>query len=147
MPENQEQVFASVGGESVRAPVIAEHVVQTGVSEHEAERDREPTFVTAGIVIASGEPQRDLDVGADTPREPATEDKEAGTGRALRVPPTFDLPPDLVQVETTGPGSVQQGQANPAPAAEERVESRTRRPRPPDEQVPTEPLVQVETRH
>ena len=144
MPENQEQVFASVGGESARAPVVAEHVVQTGVSEHEAERDREPTFVTAGIAIASGEAQRELDVGADTPREAATE--EAGTDRASRVPPTFDLPPDLVQVETS-PGRLQQGQANPAPAAEERVESRTRRPRPPEEQVPTEPLVQVETRH
>lgn len=145
MPVHQ-QVFDSMGAESVREPLIAEHVVQTSVREHGTERDGEPTFAAATIDIASGDSQRGPDVAGDAAREPAPQDKEARADRASRVPPSFQLPPDLVQVETS-PDRAQQGQAEPAAAAEEGFESRARRPRPPEEQVPSEPLVQVETRH
>jgi hypothetical protein len=61
-------------------------------------------------------------------------------------PQTFALPPDLVQIETS-PDKVQQVQANPVPATEAAAAPRQRRPRPSDEALPSEPLVQVETRH
>ena len=57
---------------------------------------------------------------------------------------TFVLPPDLVQIETS-PDKVQQVQANAVPATEAAA-PRPRRPRPSDEPLPSEPLVQVETR-
>ena len=78
-------------------------------------------------------------------RGPAPADQEMQAVRATGIPPTFQLPPDLVQVETS-PGKIQQIRDNPPPEAEERFEGRARRPRPPDEPLPSEPLVQVETR-
>jgi hypothetical protein len=60
-------------------------------------------------------------------------------------PQTFALPPDLVQIETS-PDRVQQVQANAVPATEAAA-PKPRRPRPSDEPLPSEPLVQVETRH
>ena len=60
-------------------------------------------------------------------------------------PQTFALPPDLVQIETS-PDKAQQVQANAVPATEAAA-PRPRRPRPSDEPLPSEPLVQVETRH
>ena len=149
-PENQEQekpeqVFESMGGESVRETVIAEHVVQTSLGEHSPERDRQTTFVTATIDVASGEAQGEAHAAAGERYEPASQDTEARADGASRVGPSFELPPDLVQVETS-PGRAQQAQDNLGPGPE-RFESRARRPRPPEEQVPNEPLVQVETRH
>jgi hypothetical protein len=138
-PDNREHVFESTGGESVREPVIAEHLVQSGVREPQTERDREPAFVAATINIASSVAQAEPDVAPVALRE--TGQQEAPASRV----PHFELPPDLVQVETS-PGRAQQAQADPT-SAEERFEGRGRRTTPPEEPVPSEPLVQVETRH
>jgi ribonuclease E len=148
--ENREQVFEGIGGESVREPVIAEHVVQTSLrehrpEEHRPEQDRESTFVTAVIDAVSSEAQREPQAAAGE-RYAAPQDKEARADEGSRGVPSFELPPDLVQVETS-PGRAEQAQDNLVAAAEERFEGRARRLRPPEEQVPSEPLVQVETRH
>lgn len=142
LPESQGQSFEGTGGESVREPVIAEHVVQTNVREHEPEWDRDTTFVTATIDVASGDAQKETDVAA-AQYETGAQDEEPRTDRMSRGMPNFELPSDLVQVET----SPDRAQDIPSPAPEPRFESRPRRPRAPEEQVPTEALVQVETRH
>jgi hypothetical protein len=61
-------------------------------------------------------------------------------------PTSFELPPDLIQVETTRE-KIGQIPDNQAPQMGERLGERPRRPRAPEEPAPNEPLVQVETRH
>jgi ribonuclease E len=142
LPESQDQSLEGTGGESVREPVIVEHVVQTNVREHKPEWDRDTTFVTATIDVALGEAQKETDVAAAR-YETGAQDEEPRTDPVSRVMRNFDLPSDLVQVETTP----DRAQDIPSPAPEPRFESRPRRPRASEEQVPAEPLVQVETRH
>lgn len=144
IPESQEPAFENVGGESAHESVIAEHVVQAALREHRPEHDRETTLVTPTIDIASGQPQGEHDAAAAAPREAAP--REAPPDRVSHVVTTFELPPDLVQVETS-PGRTQDVQDDPARGAAGRVENRAPRPRPPEEQIASEPLVQVETRH
>ncbi len=111
IPESQEPAFENVGGESARESVIAEHVVQAALREHRPEHDRETTLVTPTIDIASGQPQGEHDAAAAAPREAAP--REAPPDRVSHVVTTFELPPDLVQVETS-PGRTQDAQDDPA---------------------------------
>ena len=142
MPET-ERMFESMGGESVREPAVAEHVVKSDAHEQWTEVT---TFVADTIEIPPVERQREPHIEAVVPRESPQQDGEASTDRALRVAPSFALPSDLVQVETS-PERAQQVQTDTASGGEERSESRGRRHRPAEEPVPSEPLVQVETRH
>jgi hypothetical protein len=77
-------------------------------------------------------------------REEVQQDNEAQTRPERRLAQPFELPPELIQVETS-PEKVHQD--NPAPEPGERFEGRPRRPRATEEPMPNEPLVQVETRH
>jgi len=142
VPET-EPVFESMGNESVREPAVAEHVVKSDAGEQWTDVT---TFVADTIEIPPVERQREPQVEAVVPRESPRQEGEASTDRALRVTPTFALPSDLVQVETS-PERAQQVQADTMSGGEERSESRGRRQRPPEEPAPSEPLVQVETRH
>jgi ribonuclease E len=142
VPETAE-VFESVGNESLREPAVAEHVVKSDAREQWTEVT---TFAADTIEIPPAERQREPHVEAVVPRESPRPEGEASTDRALRAAPSFALPSDLVQVETS-PERAQQVQADTMSGGEERSESRGRRQRPPEEPVPSEPLVQVETRH
>jgi ribonuclease E len=70
--------------------------------------------------------------------------EESAPGRAAAAAPSFSLPPDMVQIETSrerGPESVSLAQEPAQPR-------RPRRPRPePGAPAESEPLVQIETRH
>ena len=142
--QREEPVLETMDGESAREPTITDHVERTSMRDHETEGDREAVLVAAAIGIVADD--RRMEPMVMTPGEAVPDDKEARSDRAARIPPTFELPADLVQVETS-PGKVQHIQDNPPPAAEERFESRARRARPPEEPLPSEALVQVETRH
>ncbi len=139
---HQERVVETADGEPASEPAITDHVEQTSVRDYGREGNRGAVLVAAAIEI---DRRMEPVVMAPPEREVVPEGKEAPSDRAARIPPTFELPADLVQVETS-PGKVQQIQDNPPPAAEERFESRARRPRPPEEPLASEPLVQVETR-
>ncbi len=142
---HQERVVETVDGEPAPEPAITDHVEQTSVRDYGREGDRGAVLVAAAIEIVADDRRMEPVVMAPPEREAVPEDKETLSDRAARIPPAFELPADLVQVETS-PGKVQQIQDNPPPAAEERFESRARRPRSPEEPPPSEQLVQVETR-
>jgi len=150
--EPSESQVAAV--ESVEALAVAEAAVPEHVPQHVAE-ERLPEAVVAQAV---SEPVWSEPAPAPAPVEtvsrPAEPAAQPDTHRHEQVPTpyqappppqTFALPPDLVQIETS-PDKVQQVQAN-AVSATEAAAPRLRRPRPSDEPLPSEPLVQVETRH
>jgi hypothetical protein len=143
VPEIQEQAFAAEIDESARQPAIREHVVQADVHEEARVRDKEPESGTTAIEISSGASRSEPDF-ATAEREPAVEETLAE--RTAPLPPSFKLPPDLVQVETSA-DRVQRAQNDTNADNEGRIEGRPRRPKPTEEQLPSEPLVQVETRH
>jgi hypothetical protein len=59
---------------------------------------------------------------------------------------TFELPSDLVQIETS-PDKVESVEADSTAGPEEKLAGRPRRTRVAADPMPSEPLVQVETRH
>ena len=142
--ERQERVLEARDSESGLEPPMIDDVSRTSARDHVIEGERGTVLVAPPIGIAIGERRMEPVVVAPE-RGPAPADQEMQAVRATGIPPTFQLPPDLVQVETS-PGKIQQIRDNPPPEAEERFEGRARRPRPPDEPLPSEPLVQVETR-
>ena len=132
-------------------PAVIEHVRQHLVEERSPEPVvaqsvsepvwSEPAPAPAPVEIVSRSAEPEPVVQHETHHfEPAQ--------TSYQAPPssqTFALPPDLVQIETS-PDKVQQVQAG-AVATTETGAPRPRRPRPSDEPLPSEPLVQVETRH
>ena len=143
---------APAGNEELaRGPVIEEHPAHVDTQPETSERDREPVVGSIQPEISSGirrsEPeqaQSDLSVAK---HEPVIHEIETVAELPTRVSPRFELPPDLVQVETSAERA-QQVQNDPGAAeGEGRIQGRARRTRPPEEQPPSEPLVQVETRH
>ena len=126
--------------EYVRQHVIEERSPEPVVAQSLSEPVwSEPAPAPARVATVSHRPEE------VAPHEPHHDEP---TARSYEAPPpaqTFALPPDLVQIETS-PDKVQQVQASAVPAAEAAA-SRPRRPRPSDEPLPSEPLVQVETRH
>lgn len=74
--------------------------------------------------------------------EPAHHVPQVDISRAAATIPSFELPPDLIQVETAPGKAGQRMEAEPAQSGE-----RPRRPRAPEEPISSEPLVQIETRH
>jgi len=137
----EERGLEGTDSESARTPVST----ATVEGEQKIETPRE-TVLVAGPIGMPIEPRHIDDVMVAPERESAFTHSEAPSARAPRMLPTFELPVDLVQVETS-PAKVQQIQDNPSQEGDERLENRGRRPRPPEEPLPSEPLVQVETRH
>ena len=84
---------------------------------------------------------------APAPLEPAHHVAQVDISPVAPPIPTFEQPPDMIQVETA-PGKADQAMEAERPAGLTELGERPRRPRPPeDEPIPTEPLVQIETRH
>jgi len=78
--------------------------------------------------------------------EPAHHVPQVDISRAAATIPSFELPPDLIQVETA-PGKAGQTMEAEPPAELTQPGERPRRPRAPEEPISSEPLVQIETRH
>ena len=140
VPEREERAPKAVDAEPPREPGLAEHPQHRAIPE----RAIESVAVRAPIEIAMEDKR--VEPVAAVQRGSMVEDKDAQSVHTTRITPPFVLPADLVQVETS-PAKVQQIPADQPPEGEQRIESRGRRPRPPDEPLPSEPLVQVETRH
>jgi len=80
---------------------------------------------------------------APAPLEPAHHVAQVDISPVAPPIPTFELPPDMIQVETA-PGKADQAMEAERPAGLTELGERPRRPRPPeDEPIPTEPLVQI----
>ena len=132
-PAAIEHVRQHVVEERSPEPVVAQSVSEPVWSE--------PAPAPAAVEVVSRSAEPEPVVQHETHHyEPAQ--------TSYQAPPsaqTFALPPDLVQIETS-PDKVQQVAAS-AVATTETGAPRPRRPRPSDEPLPSEPLVQVETRH
>jgi ribonuclease E len=123
-------------------PVWAEALAPT-VSEHAIEPVMVPVtpIREAPTEVVSEAPQETVRVHL----EPARHVAEVDISPAAPPLPSFELPPDLIQVETA-PGKAGQTVEAEPPAGLMQLGERPRRPRPPEEPIPSEPLVQVETR-
>jgi hypothetical protein len=140
--DRQAHVLDAIENGSTHEPVMAEQLPPTGERDHEVKADRETVLVATPIGIAMDDTRRQV----LPEREAISEETETQSAKAMRTVPTFELPSDLIQVETS-PGKRQPIQDNSPPEAAERFEGRARRPRPLEEPPTSEPLVQVETRH
>ncbi len=140
-----QQLPEAVGIGYAAEPVMAEAPAQAAMPERATEPDTVRVAVAPPMEIASDRSQ----THPETPsaqREAAPRDEELWRYRAPKPAQGFELPPDLVQVETSRE-KVEQIPDNQVPPLGERLSERSRRPRPAEEPVPSEPLVQVETRH
>src|SRR5262249_23839574 len=117
------------------APPIQEHALEPAMVPVTPMRESSTEIVS--------EPPREI---VPVHPEPARRVAEFDVSPAAPTLPRFELPPDLVQGETAPGKAGQTSEAEP-PAASTPLGERPRRPRPPEESIPSEPLVQIETRH
>jgi ribonuclease E len=102
-------------------------------------REPMPLAAAPAPIVPSPVPVEPQALGAEIAQPPALAE-EVAVYRARPAVQSFDLPPDLVQVETVAP-------AAPLPEpSDEGLPRRPRRPRPEAEAAVSEPLVQIETR-
>jgi ribonuclease E len=146
-PRREDRVVEPAALSSALEAASTEEMAQAEVSGRAATPDNGRVIVAAAIEIATD--NRRLAPVVST-EEAAPQDSEVQTYSTRGVGHPFELPPDLVQVETslvqveTSPEKARQIEGHPG---DERFEGRPRRPRPTEESLPNEPLVQVETRH
>ncbi|HTS51995.1 MAG TPA: Rne/Rng family ribonuclease, partial [Burkholderiales bacterium] len=124
-------------------PVAPQAATASAMPERSIEPDTVRVTVARPMEIAADRSQTDPDMPSP-PRETVPQEEELQTPRAPKL--SFQLPPELIQVETS-PEKAQQLPHNPTAALVERLGGRPRRPTQPEEPVQSEPLVQVETRH
>ena len=109
--------------------------------------------VEAATVLVTPAREASIEIVSEVAREtapvhlePVHHAAQVDISPAAAPMPSFELPPDLVQVETA-PGRAAQGVEAEQAAGVTQIDERPRRPRPPEEPVASEPLVQIETRH
>ena len=119
----------------VPAPHVQEHAIEAAMVSVAPTRE-------VSTVIVSEAPREAVPVHL----EPEQRVAEVDISPAAPTMPSFELPPDLIQVETA-PGKADQGAEAEPPAELTQLRERPRRPRAPDEPIASEPLVQIETRH
>jgi ribonuclease E len=141
----REQLPEVVGAAPAAEPAVAEAPAQAAMRERATEPDTVRVTVAPPMEIASDRSLADPATLA-AQRETAPQDEEMRSYRAPKLTQGFELPPDLIQVETSPEkvGQIPDKQVSPMG---ERLGERPRRPKQPEEPVPSEPLVQVETRH
>ena len=144
VPQHTSPQREVVGVELAVEPVLAEAPAAAATPERLTEPETVRVTAAAAIEIASERSRTDP---VPSPQPEATpRDEEMRNYPAPQLAQSYQLPSDLIQVETS-PEKVEQIADNQATAPGERLSERPRRPRPPDEPASSEPLVQVETRH
>ena len=119
----------------VPAPHVQEHAIEAALVPVAPFRE-----AATGIVLEA--PREAVPVRV----EPEHLLAEVDISPAAPPLPSFELPPELIQVETAPGKAGQTLEAEPT-AGLTQLGERPRRPRPPEEPIPSEPLVQIETRH
>jgi ribonuclease E len=142
-PQHQDGVVEAVAADAAVESGSGKDATQAGVSELGTAPDSGHVVIATAMEFASDNRGLARTVSTEK-REEVQQDNETQTHPERRLAQAFELPPELIQVETS-PEKVHQD--NPAPEPGERFEDRPRRPRPAEEPMPNEPLVQVETRH
>ncbi|HXX09963.1 MAG TPA: Rne/Rng family ribonuclease [Burkholderiales bacterium] len=136
IPGQQEMPVIETVSVDVPAPPMREHAVEAAFVPA-------TPALEAPVEIVSEAPR----YTAPAPLEPTHHVAQVEISTAAAPIPTFELPPDMIQVETA-PGKADQAMEAERPAELTQPGERPRRPRPPEEEpIPTEPLVQIETRH
>src|SRR5262249_18294069 len=130
--------------ERASEPAIVEH----GRSRVSEERSPEPVMAQQAwpehIPVSPPPPAESALSTIESARDRPATDAPAPVHHAPSPVQSFALPPDMVQIETS-PDKIREGPI--LPASSEIAPARPRRPRPSGETAPSEPLVQVETRH
>ena len=135
IPGQQEMPVIETASVDVPVPPMQEHAIEAASVPATPAREAPTEMVS--------EAPRDT---TPVPLEPAHHVAQVDISPVAPPIPTFELPPDMIQVETA-PGKADRAMEAERPAGMTQLGERPRRPRPPDEPVPSEPLVQIETRH